>query len=141
MTLLYKVTDKDGNLIKSYEPNVYKQVSEVSEGTFHLVHQGMQAMVASDSRFQSVRNAGLTMSGKTGTAQQSKTHADHGLFVGFAPSAKPEIALCTRIANGYSSSYAAELGRDIVRKYFKLAKDSELVLGKAGVLGTESHGD
>ena len=98
-------------------------------------------MVERDSRFQAVRSAGLEMSGKTGTAQQSKTHADHGLFVGFAPSNVPEIAFSARIANGYSSGYAAEIGRDMVRKYFGLAKDSELVLGKAGVLGTESHGD
>ncbi len=141
LTLLYKVATKDGKVIKEYKPSVYSEVTEVSDSTFDLVHQGMKEMVARDSRFQSVRAAGLEMSGKTGTAQQSNTHADHVLFVGFAPSAQPEIAFSTRIANGYSSGYAAEIGRDMVRKYFGLAEDSELIMGRAGVLGTETHGD
>ena len=141
MTLLYKIVDKDGVLIKEYEPNVYNQVTEVSDATYNLVHKGMEAVVESDSRFDSLRDAGMYIAGKTGTAQQSNSHADHVLFVGFAPSNNPEIALSIRIANGYSSGYTAELGRDMVLKYFGLADDSELVLGKVGVLGTETHGD
>ncbi len=141
LTLLYKVTNKDGDLIVEYEPKVYNQVTEVSESTFNLVHDGMEAMVAKDTRFQVLRNAGISLAGKTGTAQQSKTHADHVLFVGFAPSEQPEIAVATRIANGYSSGYTAELGRDIVRKYFGIATDEELLRVGAGVLGTETHGD
>lgn len=141
LTLLYKVADKDGELIVEYQPSVYNEVVDVSENTFNIVHQGMQAMVARDARFKSLRDAGMTIAGKTGTAQQSNTHADHALFVGFAPYNEPEIAFCARIANGYSSGYAAEIGRDMVLKYFGLADDSALVLGSAGVLGTESHGD
>ena len=141
LTLLYKVTDKNGDLIKEFEPNVYNQIEEVSENTFQLVHRGMEAMVAKDSRFQTLRDAGISLAGKTGTAQQSNTHADHVLFVGFAPSNNPEIAVATRIANGYSSGYTAELGRDIVRKYFGIATDAELLKGGAGALGSETHGD
>lgn len=141
LTLLYKVTDKDGALIVEFEPEVYNQVEDVSESTYNLVHDGMEAMVAKDSRFQVLRNAGISLAGKTGTAQQSNTHADHVLFVGFAPSDNPEIAVATRIANGYSSGYTAELGRDIVRKYFGIATDADLLKGGAGALGNETHGD
>ena len=81
------------------------------------------------------------MAGKTGTAQQSETHADHVLFVGFAPSSEPEVAISCRIANGYSSGYPAEIGRDMVLKYFGLADDSELLSGSASQLGVETHGD
>lgn len=141
LTLLSKVVDKNGDTLVDYKPSVYNKVKEVEESTFNLVHQGMVNMVAKDSRFNSLRAAGITMAGKTGTAQQSNTHADHVLFAGFAPSDKPEIALCVRIANGYSSGYPAEIGRDIVLKYFGAAEDSQLIFGSAGVLGTESHGD
>ena len=141
LTLLYKVTDKDGALIKEYESKVYNEVKDVSDSTFEYVHTGMENMVAKDARFQVLRDAGISLAGKTGTAQQSNTHADHVLFVGFAPSDKPEIAVATRIANGYSSGYPAELGRDIVRKYFGIATDADLLQGGAGVLGTETHGD
>ena len=141
LTLLGKVVNTNGDVIVDYEPSVYNKITDVNEGTFNLVHQGMINMVKKDSRFKSLRDAGMQMAGKTGTAQQSNTHADHVLFVGFAPSENPEIALCVRIANGYSSGYPAEIGRDMVRKYFGLADDSQLIFGRAGVLGTESHGD
>lgn len=141
LTLLEKVVNKNGDIIVDYEPSVYNEVTEVSQDTFNLVHQGMINMVAKDTRFKSLRDAGMQMAGKTGTAQQSNTHADHVLFTGFAPSVNPEIAFCVRIANGYSSGYPAEIGRDMVLKYFGLTDDSQLIFGKAGVLGTESHGD
>ena len=81
------------------------------------------------------------MAGKTGTAEQSKLHADHALFVGFAPANKPEIAVGVRIANGYSSSYAAELGRDIVRYKYNLTDKKNLVTGSAANLGAQIAGD
>ena len=141
LTLLYKVTDIEGNTIKEYEPEVYNQITEISESTFNLIHNGMNFMVEKDSRFDSVRAGGIQMAGKTGTAQQSNTHADHVLFVGFAPSSEPEIAFSCRIANGYSSGYPAEIGRDMVLKYYNLAEDSSLVTGSAASLGVETHGD
>lgn len=143
LTLLYKVTDISGNVIKEYEPSIYNEISnaEISDSTFNLIHKGMNFMVEKDTRFNSVRAAGMQMAGKTGTAQQSETHADHVLFVGFAPSSSPEIAMSCRIANGYSSGYPAEIGRDMVLKYFDLAEDSELITGGAASLGVETHGD
>lgn len=141
LTLLYKVTDIEGNVIKEYEPEVYNQITEISESTFNLIHSGMEFVVEKDSKFDSVRAGGIQMAGKTGTAQQSNTHADHVLFVGFAPSSEPEIAFSCRIANGYSSSYPAEIGRDMVLKYYNLAEDSSLVTGSAASLGVETHDD
>lgn len=143
LTLLSKVEDVDKNVIKEFEPSVYKQIdeSEISSSTFDLIQRGMERMVERDNRFSSVRSGGIQMSGKTGTAQQSKAHADHVLFVGYAPSETPEIAFSTRIANGYNSGYAAEIGRDMVRKYFNLAEDSDLLSGEAASLGAEVRGD
>ncbi len=141
LTLLYKVTDKNGTTIKEYKPHIYNEVEDVSETTFNLVHDGMETMVAKDTRFQILRNAGISLAGKTGTAQQSKTHSNHVLFVGFAPSDKPEVAVATRIANGYNSGYTSELGRDIMCKYFGISTDDELLQGMAATLGAETHGD
>ena len=143
LTLLDRVEDKDGNVLEQYNAEIYKEISndEISWSTFNLLHEGMEEMVKKDSRFNAVRNGGITMAGKTGTAQQSAAHADHVLFIGFAPSDDPEIAMSCRIANGYSSGYPAEIGRDMVLKYFNLADDSDLVTGMASSLGVESHGD
>lgn len=141
LTLLDKVTDVSGEIVKQYESSVYNEIEDVSQHTFQLIHDGMNYMVSKDSRFDSVRKAGMQMAGKTGTAQQSNTHADHVLFVGFAPSSDPEIAFACRIANGYSSGYPAEIGRDMVLKYFGLVEDSDILQGSASSLGVETHGD
>lgn len=143
LTLLYKVVDVEGKVLVEYEPSIYKEISEeeISQNTFNLIHRGMNFMVERDTRFNSVRKAGMTVAGKTGTAQQSNSHANHVLFVGFAPSNDPQIAISCRIANGYNSGYPAELGRDMVLKYFNLAEDSQLLTGGAATLGSESHGD
>mgnify|MGYP002233714394 FL=1 len=64
------------------------------------MQQGMEDMVSTTGTFDSLRLEGFQMAGKTGTAQQSETHPDHALFVGYAPSENPEIAVSVRIANG-----------------------------------------
>lgn len=68
-------------------------------------------MVTSEHKdiFTKLNASGVQLSGKTGTAQQSQTHPDHGLFVGFAPSDSPQIAFAIRIANGYSSTLQLKL--------------------------------
>ena len=86
--------------------------------------------------------AGARAFGKTGTAQQSKSHANHGLFVGFAPSDEPEIAFAIRIKNGYESLYVSEIGRDLMRYYYGLADRNELITGHAAeITVTGVHGD
>lgn len=138
LTLIDKTTDSNGKIIKEYEPTVVNTMDEISSNSWDLVHQGMISMVQYDATFSGLD---FSMAGKTGTAQQSTVHPDHALFVGFAPAEKPEIALAVRIANGYSSSYAAEIGRDIVRAKFNLTDKAELVTGHAAGLGTAIAGD
>ena len=103
----------------------------------------MRAVVTSEHKdiFTKLNSSGITLSGKTGTAQQSQTHPDHGLFVGFAPSDSPQIAFAIRIKNGYESSYVGQIGRDLVRYYYGLADYSELVTGKASTLSGTVHSD
>ena len=89
LSLLDHVENKDGKVTKTYEPNVLNQIEGVSGNTWDAVQSGMRAVVTSNSTYSSLGN--ITMSGKTGTAQQSNTHPDHGLFVGYAPSDDPEV--------------------------------------------------
>lgn len=132
LTLLDKTTDSNGRIIKNYEPVVVNTMDNVSDETWNLIHQGMIAMVQNTASFSGVS---VQVAGKTGTAQQSAVHPDHALFVGFAPAENPEIAIAVRIANGYTSAYTAEVGRDIVRAKYHLAETDELITGSAASLG------
>ena len=76
-------------------------------------------------------NLNLTIAGKTGTAQQSKRHPNHALFIGYAPYENPKVSIAVRIANGYTSAFAASMAADIFRYYFNLADEEELLTGTA----------
>ena len=138
LTLIDKTTDSNGKLIKDYSAEVINTMDEVSSTTWDLVQEGMQRMVANSSTFT---GSGISMSGKTGTAQQSSLRSTHALFVGYAPSDSPEISIAIRIAYGYTSSYAAEVARDLVRIYFNRDLAGELITGTAADLGTAISGD
>ena len=138
LSLIDKTTDSNGKLIKDYTPEVVNQMDEISSSTWDLVHNGMESMVKSSSTFAGMD---ISMGGKTGTAQYSKMHADNVLFVGYAPADSPEISIAVRIANGYASTYAAEIGRDITKVYFNPESADELLQGHASSLGTAEAGD
>lgn len=140
LSLFDKATDVNGNLVKDYEPSVKNEVEGVADSTWTAVHNGMRRMVTNTSTFKSLGN--FELYGKTGTAQQSTTHPNHGLFVGFTSGqGENNIAFAIRIANGYNSTYPSEIGRDIIRYYYKLDGEDEVVTGHAASLGSVVSGD
>lgn len=143
LTVLDKVTNVKGKRIKSYKAKVKNKITDVPDSTWSAVHTGMRNVVLLEHNdiFSSLNHTNLAISGKTGTAQQGKTHPDHGLFVGFAPSNSPEVAWAIRIANGYSSSRAAEVGRDVMKYYYNKGDKKKIITGEAATIGSGSGGD
>lgn len=127
LTLLDKITDFNGNVIQEFEPDV-RNVIELPQTYWDAFHSGMRQMVQSKSYFD---NLGVSLAGKTGTAEQTKSRPNHALFVCYAPYEQPEIAIATRIPFGYSSDYAAHAARDILKYYYDLADEDELITGVA----------
>lgn len=138
LTLADKITDSSGSLIRDNEADILDSMDEISDSTWDLVQSGMEEMVNNSSTFTDID---FTMAGKTGTAQQSALHPDHALFVGYAPVDDPQISVAVRIAYGYSSSYAAEIGRDIARLWLEPDSADEVITGKAAELGEAQSGD
>ena len=56
---------------------------------------------------------GVDVAGKTGTAEVTVYHPNHGMFVGYAPASDPEYAIAVRIENGYTSGNACLAADDI----------------------------
>ena len=127
LSLIDRITDADNVEIQSYVPKVQSNLS-LSDDTWDVIHRGMRAVVQSTPEFNELQ---IDVSGKTGTAQESKSHPSHALFVSYAPSDSPEVAMAVRIANGYSSKNAALTARDIYEYYFKLKDSSKIITGKA----------
>ncbi|MCQ2539746.1 MAG: penicillin-binding protein [Acetatifactor sp.] len=125
LTLLEKITDSEGNVLKVYDPEI-RNVVELPNEYWDAIHTGMRAVVQNKKYFSDLA---VNVAGKTGTAEQTKSRPNHALFVCYAPYEQPEISVATRIPFGYSSDYAAQATRDIIKYYYGLAED--LIDGKA----------
>ena len=60
----------------------------------------------------------MPIEGKTGTTQESKSHANHAFFISYDPYDNPEIAVTVNIPNGYTSGNAASLAKNVYCLYF-----------------------
>lgn len=113
--LMNKIVDADGKTVKKYKAD-YEDISNtLTSSQWDAIHSGMREVVSTMDRFQGFD---IPVAGKTGTAQQTG-HANHGLFVGYAPYDDPEITIAVRIANGYSSHNAATAARNVISYYYK----------------------
>lgn len=113
--LMNKIVDADGKMVKKYKAD-YEDISDtLTSSQWDAIHSGMREVVSTMDRFQGFD---IPVAGKTGTAQQTG-HANHGLFVGYAPYDDPEITIAVRIANGYSSHNAATAARNVISYYYK----------------------
>ena len=127
LTLLDKLTDSEGNTIEDYSASVYNNI-DIADNSWNTIQEGMHQVAENTAAF---KDLDLTIAGKTGTAQQSKSHPNHALFMGYAPYENPQIALTIRIANGYTSANAASMAADIFSYYFDLKDKDELLNGSA----------
>lgn len=127
LTLIDKITDHSGNLLKNNSANVRNTI-EMDKASWDAIHLGMRQMVENNAY---LKDLPVSVAGKTGTAEENLNRANHALFVCYAPYEQPEIAIATRIAFGYSSSYAARTTKEIIQYYFDLVDEEELLNGVA----------
>lgn len=120
LTIYDKVQDLNNKVIEQNKATIFNNV-EISNTTWNLIQEGMYKVVnGEDSSIKRLFSGlDIEIAGKTGTAQQIKTKPNHALFVSYAPYEDPEIAVTVVIPNGYTSSNAAELARDVYKYYYK----------------------
>lgn len=100
---------------------------------------GMYGVVNEGGTGARARIPGLSVCGKTGTAQlasnkilkgtklgQGQNMKDNAWFVGFAPQEAPEIVVAALFENGEESKFAAPIARDVIKAYF----DKKVRLGQ-----------
>ena len=119
--IVHQVVDSDGGLQRDFEPHALRQLP-VDEGVMELVQEGMWSAVNTDyGTSVTARVPGVTVAGKTGTAEfceyipeEEDCRRDdednlptHAWFVGYAPYENPEIAIVTFVYDGGEGSEAA----------------------------------
>ena len=127
LTLLGKLTDSRGNILKEYEPDVINTL-DVDSSVWADIHDGMYRVVQTHKQFDGL---GMDVSGKTGTGEVDVYHPNHGMFVGYAPSTDPQYAIAVRIENGYASGNACLAAADIFKYIFELTDEGSILTGVA----------
>ncbi len=138
LTLLDKVTDSEGNVIEDHGPVVDHTMDAIAPSTWSAIHEGMRMMVDDASVFKDFPQQ-VVVAGKTGTAQQVTNRPNHALFICYAPYDRPQIAMATRIAYGYTSTNAARVSRSILEYFFHLTSEEELLTGQAWEIGNNAN--
>jgi penicillin-binding protein 2 len=96
-----------------------KQVFRLSELQDSVVLEGLKAVLEAGGTAGASAIQGLTLAGKTGTAQ-NPGGADHGWFVGFAPADHPKIVVAVLLEFGLHGSRAAHIASAIIGHYLKV---------------------
>ena len=116
LTLIDKITDNNGNLIRDNSADV-ANVMNISQSIWDTVHYGMNLVV---NTYSALSKVNLNFAAKSGTAQENKKEPDHAMMISYAPYDNPQIAMAVSIPNGYSGSQASELTAKVLNLYFGL---------------------
>ena len=96
-----------------------KEVFRLTGEQDSVVLEGLKAVLEAGGTAGASAIEGLTLAGKTGTAQNTGG-ADHGWFVGFAPADHPKIVVAVLLEFGLHGSRAAHIASAIIGHYLKV---------------------
>ncbi len=107
-------------LLVAYRELALKRRKDATPSSFlEAVFPGLEGSTAYGmGRF--AQPAGFPVAGKTGTAPAAEGPWTHAWFAGYAPAAKPEIALVVFLEQGQGGRDAAPLAREIFSVYHHL---------------------
>nr|MCR5790818.1 hypothetical protein [Lachnospiraceae bacterium] len=127
LSLVGRVETPEGT-VKKRGMSTVRNTVDLRESTWNSIRSGMRLVAF---KTKALSNLELSVAGKTGTAQTSKSRTNHALFLGYAPYESPEISVAVRIAYGYTSANAAALAADVFKYYFGLEDKDALINGIA----------
>ena len=96
-----------------------KQIFRLSSTQDSVLLEGLKAVLQGGGTAAASAIQGLTLAGKTGTAQ-NPGGVDHGWFVGFAPADHPKIVVAVLLEFGGHGSRAAHIASAIIGHYLKV---------------------
>jgi peptidoglycan glycosyltransferase len=112
-----RVVDQDGRTVKTTNPTVYSQVMKPS--TAQAVTRMMEKVVE-EGTGTAVQLGGISIAGKTGTAQigPGGSNLTQPAFVAFAPANHPKVAIAVMVDQsngGFGGTVAAPIARAVLQ--------------------------
>jgi len=128
--VVQKIVDSKGESkqLKNYAKIDAKNKVPAKQSTFDTIREGMIKVIETGTAAESFKTykygEAYPAAGKTGTAQTEITRqSDNGDFMCYAPYSNPEIVVFVYLNHGVWGSWAADVGRDVLNKYFELKLD------------------
>ena len=129
------VKTTDGEIIERLTPKLLSELPSRDKSYLHIVKDGLLGVVQGKrGTARNVRIEGLTVAGKTGTAQVVRLaqykglkeqdipykYRDHAWFTCYAPADNPKIAVTVLVEHGlHGGSGAGPIARVLLKKYFE----------------------
>lgn len=114
--LVDKVVDSNGNTVISYDSEELGIMMSEKQAEYITTCMKQVCKTGTGSAF---RNYGVSVAGKTGSAQYGDGSNYHSWFVGFAPADNPKIAICVILEGGFTGVSSAQyVARDVLDAYF-----------------------
>ncbi|MBE6979778.1 MAG: hypothetical protein E7431_05330 [Ruminococcaceae bacterium] len=136
-TFLNRVVSSDyRSLVYENEPEIMSEL-KISDATYNAYVEGMVNVISGGrgTARETMKGLGVTVAGKTGTAQTGMLGSDHGAFICFAPAEDPEIAIAVY---GEKAAHGATLGlcaKAIIQYYFENNERAGSVAAYENTLG------
>ena len=114
--LVDKIVDSNGNTVVSYDSEELGKMMSSAQAKYITECMKQVCKTGTGSAF---KNYGVTVAGKTGSAQYGDGSNYHSWFVGFAPADDPQIAICVILEGGFTGVSSAQyVARDVLDAYF-----------------------
>ncbi|MFI7052373.1 peptidoglycan D,D-transpeptidase FtsI family protein [Streptosporangium canum] len=102
--LVNKIADSEGGEIESADPEEF--TTAISEDTARKL-QEMMVNVVNNGTANAAQIPGVTVAGKTGTAETAEGRDPHAWFISFAPAEDPKVALALMVESGSAGDDAS----------------------------------
>ena len=106
----------DGSVVEKFGSEVVEKI-DMDPQTVDQIHNGMKKVVDEGSARSIFEGYPIAVGGKTGTAQLGKG-ANNAVFIAFAPSDNPKIAVAVVLEHGVRGTNAGRVARDVFDQYF-----------------------
>ncbi len=133
--IIESVTTPEGEVIETFTPQLLSEISDREKAYLEIIKEGLVGVVQGKrGTARNVRIEGLTIGGKTGTAQVVRIaqykglkeqdipykFRDHAWFTCYAPADNPQIAVTVLVEHGlHGGSGAGPIARIVLKKYFE----------------------
>jgi len=119
--LVEAILSPEGEVVQRFEPEVLARL-KAPDSAWEQVRRGMwEAVNMPYGTGRAAQLPGITMAGKTGSAETRRGLKTHAWFLCFAPYEAPQVALAVVVEHaGHGGAVAAPIARQVLATFFHL---------------------